>query len=150
MENSRAFAQSLRSTILELALTGSKRPGRTAMRARYCPVLAFLAFALLVSAGSSAQDCEPSFRRGDATADGDLNITDAVSTLNFLFLGGTALNCADAADADDNGAINITDAVYTLNFLFLGGTEIPEPAGPECGIDPTDDAVGCDDFAHCP
>ena len=43
------------------------------------------------------------FLRGDATADGNLNLTDAVFTLNHLFLGGPAPDCADAADADDNG-----------------------------------------------
>ncbi len=90
------------------------------------------------------------FLRGDATADGAVNITDAVFTLNLLFLGGSAPAYADAADADDNGAINVTDAVYTLNFLFLGGTEIPEPAGAECGMDPSADDLGCDDFARCP
>ena len=55
----------------------------------------------------------------------------------------------DAADADDNGAINLTDAVYTLNFLFLGGTEIPEPAGAECGVDPTEDELGCANPPNC-
>ena len=84
------------------------------------------------------------FLRGDVTADGDLNITDAVSTLNHLFRGGPGPDCADAADADDNGDIQITDAVYTLNFLFRGGTAIPEPAGPECGVDPTADELGCE------
>ena len=90
------------------------------------------------------------FVRGDANASSDINLTDAVVTLNHLFLGGPAPDCLDAADADDNGDLEITDAVYTLNFLFLGGTAIPEPAGVECGVDPTADDLGCDDFARCP
>ncbi len=99
---------------------------------------------------SSFNARERSFLRGDANVDGDLNLTDAVFTLGSLFLGEAAPTCADAADADDNGDIQITDAVYTLNFLFLGGTAIPEPAGPECGVDPTDDELGCEQFLKCP
>ena len=79
-----------------------------------------------------------------------INLTDAVFTLNHLFLGGPAPDCADAADADDNGDLEITDAVYTLNFLFLGGAEIPEPAGAECGVDPTDDELICGTYERCP
>lgn len=88
------------------------------------------------------------FRRADTNADGKLNITDAVSMLNFLFLGGPAPTCEDAADTDDSGRLNITDAVSTLNHLFLGGPEPPAPSA-ACGTDPTDDDLGCEAFAPC-
>jgi hypothetical protein len=90
-----------------------------------------------------ALDCESVLLRGDGDGDGTVTITDAVFTLNFLFLGGVEPGCPDAADADDDGGIQITDAVYVLNFLFLGGAPIPDPSGPECGPDPTEDALGC-------
>jgi subtilisin-like proprotein convertase family protein len=41
----------------------------------------------------------PPFRRGDANVDGELNLTDALYTLNGLFLGGPRPGCLDAADA---------------------------------------------------
>jgi len=82
------------------------------------------------------------FIRGDADLEGGVELTDAVYTLNHLFLGGPALPCADAGDVDDDGVLNITDAVYTLSFLFLGG---PPPAAPypEAGLDPTEDGLTC-------
>jgi len=87
-------------------------------------------------------------RRGDATANGVVDIADPIATLNFLFLRGTPPVCLDASDSDDSGEIVLTDAVYTLRHLFLGGPEPPAPF-PECGPDPTDDDLTCDEFAPC-
>ena len=89
------------------------------------------------------------FQRGDPNASGDLNITDGVFVLNYLFLGGPEPPCQDAADSDDNGELNITDGVRILNYLFLGGPEPPAPF-PGCGDDQTVDALGCQAFAPCP
>lgn len=88
------------------------------------------------------------FKRGNANADGDVNLSDAVFILNYLFRGGAAPPCLDAADADDSGVINLTDAVYLLNYLFLGG---PEPRAPfeACGEDPTADDLDCGAFPPC-
>jgi hypothetical protein len=89
------------------------------------------------------------FKRGDSNTDGSINLTDPVYTLNYLFLGGPAPTCEDAADADDSGQLNLTDAVYTLNYLFLGGLP-PSPPGPEtCGVDPTDDDLTCEIYPDC-
>jgi hypothetical protein len=86
---------------------------------------------------------EPSFVRGDADADGEINITDGIFILNFLFLGGEDPSCMDAADADDSEDINITDGIYVLNFLFLGGPSPTDP-WPDCGPDPDDGgALSC-------
>ena len=72
------------------------------------------------------------FVRGNANADGVLNITDGIFVLNFLFLGGPTPPCAEAANANGDAVLNITDGIYILNFLFLGG---PPPAAPypDCG-----------------
>lgn len=90
----------------------------------------------------------PVFRRGDANADGELNLADPVTVLSALFAGGGDVACADAADSDDNGSINLTDAALVLNHLFAGG---PEPSAPfgNCGVDPTEDPLGCAMFAAC-
>ena len=86
-----------------------------------------------------------SFVRGDTNHDGGVDITDAISTLGFLFLGQRAPACEDAADADDRGTLEITDAVYILNYLFGGGPE-PSPPHNAAGEDPTEDALGCRGF----
>jgi hypothetical protein len=85
------------------------------------------------------------FRRGDATFDGTLDISDAIFVLAYLFLGGEAPRCEDGADIDDDGAHLITDAVYLLGHLFLGG-EAPPPPFAAPGPDPTEDALDCAGF----
>ena len=93
------------------------------------------------------------FRRGEADGRPGLNITDAIHILRFLFAGEPAmLGCMDAADVDDDGSVAINDAVYLLNFLFRRGLPLPDPF-PECGLDPTEDTLGCMSFAvggSCP
>ena len=90
----------------------------------------------------SPEKPEGYFIRGDANADGGLNITDPIITLLWLFLGAAPPTCLDAADADDSGSIDITDAIYTLGHLFLGKAA-PPPPHPEAGLDTTPDALGC-------
>lgn len=106
--------------------------------------------ALVASVGPATSSCEPTFRRGDADGDGQLNITDAVLTLGFLFLGTRTPSCLDAADADDDGHVMLTDAVYLLSYLFNAGPPLPPPASPSCGIDPTADALDCQQPVECP
>jgi hypothetical protein len=88
-------------------------------------------------------ECDvPTFTRGEANADGVLDISDPVAVLGFLFLGTDTPPCIDAADANDDGELDISDPVHGLSFLFLGGPAPPAPF-PDCGADPTDDALGC-------
>jgi hypothetical protein len=92
------------------------------------------------------------FVRGDVDSDGILNITDPVNILSFLFTGGAAPACMDAADVDDSGGAgpDISDAVNLLSWLFLGGAD-PRPPSPsaadypaaDCGPDATQDAMDC-------
>lgn len=88
------------------------------------------------------------FRRGDADAGGEIDISDGIFTLLYLFLGGAAPPCPAAADADDNGEIELTDPVYVIHFLFRGTPPPPEPFA-SCGEDPTPDGLGCPRFAPC-
>jgi hypothetical protein len=81
------------------------------------------------------------FIRGDANGDSNLDISDGVKTLLYLFIGDTT-GCADAMDANDSGDLNVTDAIYLLNFLFLSGPQPLEPY-PVAGPDPTADALDC-------
>ena len=86
---------------------------------------------------------DQTFFRGDSDDNGSVALTDAVYTLNFLFLGGPRPPCMDAADADDDAEIAISDPILTLTTLFLGGGQLAAPY-PERGVDPTDnDAFDC-------
>jgi hypothetical protein len=68
------------------------------------------------------------FQRGNANADGSLDVSNAVSILSHLFLGAPpGLDCDKSADTDDRGPLEITDAVYVLGFLFLGNDPPPLP-----------------------
>lgn len=82
-----------------------------------------------------APEPEPSFRRGDVDGNGEVRITDAILLLDWLFRGGEAASCPDAADSNDDGGINLTDVLVILGYLFRGGSA-PVPPGPlECGED---------------
>ena len=81
------------------------------------------------------------FIRGDANADGVVNVADAIFMLLFKFVGGPPPPCSDAGDANDDGACNISDVLALLNTLFAGAP-IPAPSV-TCGFDPTPDANRC-------
>ena len=102
----------------------------------------FVITAMATPRAANLGECEAAgFRRGDASGDGGVDITDGVFVLNFLFLGARAPTCFDAGDADDNGTLELTDAVRILNFLFLGGPPPSDPGPVDCGTDPSDDSL---------
>ncbi len=80
------------------------------------------------------------FRRGDSDGDGTLDLTDAFSILNRLFLSGPPPGCPDALDVNDSGDLDLTDAISLLGWLFLSG-DAPSAPGPTCGLDPTWDGL---------
>ena len=78
---------------------------------------------------------------GDLNGDGELNISDPVHLLTFLFLGGEIqMPCGDGTlsaagnkqllDSNGDSAVNLSDAVALLNFLFLSGS--PPALGTDC------------------
>ena len=86
------------------------------------------------------------FRRGDINATGAVDVTDAVNTIDYLFRGTFAPACSDAADSNDDGELDVADPVWLLNDLFSGGPDVPPPGKEDCGSDPTEDDLGCDDY----
>jgi hypothetical protein len=84
------------------------------------------------------------FVRGDANSDEDLDISDPVRIVNFVFFRTQRVICQKAADANDDGRIDIADALYVLFYLFKGGPIIPAPY-PLPGIDPTRDELPCNE-----
>ncbi len=93
----------------------------------------------------------PAFRRGDADADGVVNvIADTIYLLAFGFQGGPAPPCLDSVDVDDNGSLNsLVDGFALLTYGFLGGPP-PPPPGVICGVDPTPDGLSCLQYSSCP
>jgi hypothetical protein len=89
------------------------------------------------------------FRRGDVNADDALDLSDAVTTLEYLFGGEEIVACEDAADANDDGTVDISDPVAELGYLFLGSSPLPPPFG-ACGADPTEDSLACASYTACP
>ena len=89
------------------------------------------------------------FRRADANADARHDISDAIFTLGYLFLGSpTALACEKSADSNDDGTVNISDPVHLLGHLFSGGPAPPAPYR-GCGADPTADSLTCSSHPPC-
>ena len=58
---------------------------------------------------------------GDANGDGTIDISDAVSLIAYIFLGGPAPNPLAAGDANCDGTVDISDAVYLISYIFSGG-----------------------------
>ncbi len=77
------------------------------------------------------------FQRGDSNGDGLVDLTDAISTLGYLFFAGS-LPCHSAADSNGDEILDLSDPVRTLVYLFLGGLA---PDGPPLG-------GGCKDYAE--
>jgi len=92
--------------------------------------------------------CEQ-FRRGDSNDDGNGDLSDAIFTLAWRFLGGPAPGCDDAADTNDDGSIDLADPVHLMNFLFRGGPAPPLPGLLRCGPDPTPDRLSCARYRNC-
>ena len=97
------------------------------------------------------------FVRGDANIDDLINIGDAIYLLGNLFPPSgnppNVLFCLDAADVNGDGLINIGDAIFLLGNLFPPGGGMPNviPApNPNCGVDPTPDALDCASYPGCP
>ncbi len=68
------------------------------------------------------------FRRGDTNGLGEeVDISDAITVLGFLFNGTAELGCKRAADVQNDGSIDLSDAIFILQFLFNGGEPIPPP-----------------------
>ncbi len=96
-------------------------------------------------------DCSTPFRqfqRGDTNSDGQLDITDAIHTLFYLFGDGSASTCLDAADANDDGTLDLADIIETLGHLFVNGGPLAEPLY-HCGEDWTLDPLTCYQYKPC-
>jgi hypothetical protein len=65
---------------------------------------------------------------GDANGDEFVNVSDAVSIINYVFLGGAPADPLCLGDANGDGVVSVSDAVYIINYVFVGGN----PPYPSC------------------
>ena len=91
---------------------------------------------------------DPLFLRGDVDGNGSVfSLLDGLYLLEWGFTAGPEIPCQRAADADDDGVVfPILDAIMILGFGFTGGAAPPEPF-PDCGTDPTPDALSCEEIS---
>ncbi|RKX23295.1 MAG: hypothetical protein DRP45_10645 [Candidatus Zixiibacteriota bacterium] len=86
----------------------------------------------------------PLYVRGDANADGAVNVTDAVFSLGHLF--SPQFACQRSADANADDALNVSDVLFLLGNLFP--LNIPAPT--YCGdVDTFNTSLPCDSFPPC-
>lgn len=73
----------------------------------------------------------------DCNGDGQLDLSDPICHLSFLYLGGREPDCMETLDFNGDGGRDISDPISALGFLFLGRP--PHNRGP-----------GCQDYPTCP
>jgi len=61
------------------------------------------------------------FVRGDANADGVVDVGDIVHLVSYLYKNGPAPDPLDAGDASCDGIIDVGDVVFLVNYLYRGG-----------------------------
>ncbi|NIS15969.1 MAG: hypothetical protein GWN00_24380 [Aliifodinibius sp.] len=64
---------------------------------------------------------EPFYTCGDANADGNVNVSDAVLIINYVFIEGPAPDPLESGDVNCDENINVSDAVYIINYVFAEG-----------------------------
>ena len=108
---------------------------------KYRCFTAFILALLWASPASAASD--GAFIRGDANADGAVDIADAKSILSYLFHGARLGACGDAADANDD-AIAITDVTANGDANSNGPAMSIDDANDNDDRHAHDDVKGCD------
>jgi carboxypeptidase family protein len=88
------------------------------------------------------------FRRGRINGDGQLDISDCIFLLGFMYLSEGTITCLDAADVNDDGTLDVSDVISMLGYIFLGG-KAPATPFSSCGTDPTADSLDCQSFPAC-
>jgi hypothetical protein len=78
---------------------------------------------------------EPPYVCGDADGDDNVNVSDAVFVINYVFVGGETPDPLEAADVNCDSEVNVSDAVSIINYVFAGGNAPCDPSGdgiPDC------------------
>ncbi|HER00590.1 MAG TPA: hypothetical protein ENO22_14730 [candidate division Zixibacteria bacterium] len=77
----------------------------------------------------------PGYICGDANSDQSVNVSDAVTIINYVFVGGSQPDPLASADANCDTTVNVSDAVWIINYVFVGGSAPCDTDGngePDC------------------
>jgi hypothetical protein len=61
------------------------------------------------------------FTCGDVNGDKNLNVSDVIYLINYLFKGGPIPNPLEAGDVNCDGKVSVSDVIYLINYIFKGG-----------------------------
>jgi hypothetical protein len=83
---------------------------------------------------------EPGYLCGDANNDGDVNVSDAIWIVNFIFISGPEPDPWAAGEVNCDGSLNVSDVIWIANYVFGTGSnpcdsDPPYPDGdgiPDC------------------
>ncbi len=82
------------------------------------------------------------FIRSDCNGDLQLDITDDIFLLGYMFIGGKEPGCHPSCDFTADDVLDLTDVIAGLSFKFLKGNSPPAPY-PRCGPDPQPGKLEC-------
>ncbi len=68
-----------------------------------------------------------SWTLADLNGDEQIDLSDLIYFVNYLFLGGPAPSVSEAADVTCDSLVDLSDLIFLVNFLFTGG---PAPSCP--------------------
>jgi predicted outer membrane repeat protein len=73
---------------------------------------------------------------GDSNGDTDVNVSDAVWIISYVFGGGDPPQpVKESGDVNCDTFVNVSDAVWIINYVFIGGNAPCDPSGdgiPDC------------------
>jgi hypothetical protein len=63
---------------------------------------------------------------GDANGDNDVNVSDCVYIINYVFIfGSPPPDPIESGETNCDGDLNVSDAVYLINYVFIFGSPPP-------------------------
>jgi agmatine/peptidylarginine deiminase len=83
----------------------------------------------------TVSDILPQYICGDADGSGEVNVSDAVAIINYIFVGGDPPDPLESGDTNCDGEVNVSDAVLIINYIFVGGNAPCDTDGdgvPDC------------------
>ncbi len=72
---------------------------------------------------------------GDANGDQNVDVSDAVWIINYVFVNGDPPDPFDTGDANCDGGVDVSDAVWIINYVFVDGYDPCDTDGdgiPDC------------------
>ena len=89
------------------------------------------------------------FMRGDANADGRLDIGDAIWLINGLFRGGAQGDCRLANDVNGDRSVDVSDVIYAIGYVIRHSNPQPPAPFPACGLLADQEALDCVSYPPC-